>query len=231
MYVYLIRHGQSTNNVLTDMRLRVKDAPLTDLGHAQAALLAEHLACTPSSEAEPAYGITQLFCSPMIRALQTSRPIAEALGLRPQVWVDLHENGGVYLEEESGEVVGYSGITRAEIAAQFPDYVLPEEVTDQGWWDPAQGRETTGRYGRAIRVALTLRARASSEERIALVMHGGFMSLLLEALSDQLPSATRRKLYHHMNTAITLLDIDSENQVAFHYINRVAHLPPDKRSW
>ncbi len=231
MYVYLIRHGQSTNNVLADMSLRVKDAPLTDLGHEQAALLAAHLARTPASEAEAAYSITQLYCSPMYRTLQTARPIAEALGLRPHIWVDLHENGGVYLEEESGEVVGYPGMTRAEIAAEYPGYVLPEDVTDQGWWDPAQGRETTGRFGRSIRVALALRARASSEERIALVMHGGFMALLLEALSDQLPNAARRQLFHHMNTGVTLLDIDADNQIAFHYLNRVEHLPPDKRSW
>ncbi len=231
MHIYLIRHGQSTNNALEDPRLRVHDAPLTALGWQQAERLATHLATATDDPACPGYGITELYCSPMQRALQTAQPIGAALGLSPQVWVDLHENGGLFLEEEEGHIVGFPGLTRAEMRAAFPGYVLPDDVTGQGWWDPAAGQETVGRYGRAIRVALKLRARAGEDGRIALVTHGGFLSLLLEALTDQLPHDSRRQLYRHMNASLTLLDIDAEGQLAIHYLNRVDHLPLALRTW
>ena len=42
MELYIIRHGQSTNNALgEDITNRVMDAPLTDLGHQQAQLVGQ----------------------------------------------------------------------------------------------------------------------------------------------------------------------------------------------
>ena len=57
------------------------------------------------------------------------------LDLAPEIWVDIHENGGIYLDhgDERGKV-GYPGQTRAEIAARFPTIIAPKEVGENGWW-------------------------------------------------------------------------------------------------
>jgi broad specificity phosphatase PhoE len=109
MQLYIIRHAQSTNNALADQRFRVSDPGLTETGHRQAELLAEHLvhgsgrftsSTNPAGAAGIGYGITRLYCSPMLRALQTARPVSHALGLIPEIWIEIHEYGGIWLDRE-----------------------------------------------------------------------------------------------------------------------------------
>jgi broad specificity phosphatase PhoE len=97
MELYMIHHGQSTNNALSDPRSRVCDPPLTELGRRQAEIVAQHLATgtrpVPWEENfrnRSGCGITRLYCSPMWRALQTAQYIGQTLGLAPQVWIDIH---------------------------------------------------------------------------------------------------------------------------------------------
>ena len=58
------------------------------------------------------------------------------------MWLDIHDHGGIFLNNgpEQG-ITGYPGKTRPEILEQFPDYILPDEVTDEGWWKPEWGKE------------------------------------------------------------------------------------------
>jgi len=241
MELYLIRHGQSTNNALADINDRTYDPALTDFGWRQAKFVAEHLTNGISPEGVTAngvedthaslkrgFGITKLYCSPMRRALQTAQPISEALGLTPEVWLDIHEKGGIYLDhgEEQG-CVGYPGMTRPEILAEFPDYRLPDEITAAGWWKNGY-EDWPACQGRAIKVMHQLRDWASnskSDERLALVSHGGFMDALLKALCDQLPS--KHIWYHHFNTAITRIDFREDGGLSLRYLNRVEHLSPE----
>jgi len=230
MELYLIRHGQSTNNVLEDPRDRVCDPPLTALGWEQARRLAYHLATgsrlgTSDGAHSGGYGITRLYCSPMWRALQTTWPVAEALGLAPEVWVDLHEHGGIYLDhgDEKG-IVGYPGKTRQEILEEFPGYVLPDEITDHGWWTGGW-EELAACYARAVKVADRLREWAGRDERIALISHGTFMDALLKALLNQLPGY--HLWYSHFNTGITRIDFLEDGRLRVRYLNRIEHLPPD----
>jgi broad specificity phosphatase PhoE len=75
----LLRHGQSEFNLHFTATKRdpgIVDAPLTVLGHAQAATAAERLADA---------GIGRIIASPYTRALQTAAPLARALGLPVQV--------------------------------------------------------------------------------------------------------------------------------------------------
>jgi broad specificity phosphatase PhoE len=232
MQLYLIRHAQSTNNALADERNRVSDPPLTELGERQSEILAQHLAngreLEPSTNMRNApdragYGITRLYSSPMWRALQTAYFMGQALRLAPEVWVDLHEKGGIYLDDEDGRgPVGHPGKTRQEIQAAFPHYVLPEGITEHGWWN--QGYEDwTACHERAIQVADELRQWPPSDERIVLVSHGGFMDALLKALFKQLPD--RHLFYYHYNTAVSRIDLQSDGNLGVHYLNRVSHLP------
>jgi 2,3-bisphosphoglycerate-dependent phosphoglycerate mutase len=173
MQLYIIRHAQSYNNALPDIRDRVRDPHLTDLGHRQAEAVADYLVAGVHPEQKfgtdaeatgvrtvQGFGITRLYCSAMYRALQTASYIGRALALNPEVWLDIHESGGIFLEHDDERgVVGYPGKTRREIREEFPGYLLPNGVTDEGWWDVSQGREDWfSCQGRAIRVAHQLRA-------------------------------------------------------------------------
>lgn len=234
MQLYMIRHGQSTNNALTDQRNRVSDPPLTELGKQQAQVLAQHLAT--GTELEPAgntgrerdqkgYGITRIYCSPMWRALQTAEPIGQALGLAPKVWTDLHERGGIFFDHGDGRgPIGYPGKTRAEMRTTFPSYVLPEGIQEQGWWGggyedwPACHRRA-GKVAEAVRELAT----ASNGERIVIVSHVDFIDAFLKALSNQLPDD--QIFYYHYNTAVSRVDFHSNGCLDIRYLNRVSHLP------
>ena len=227
MDLFLIRHGESTNNALADVSQRVADPELTALGRAQAgqvaAYLAEGLHLAPAERTEDRPFFDRLYCSPMIRTLHTAQAIGQAMELRSEIWVAIHEMGGIYLDH-GGErgVVGYPGLTRAEIAARFPTSVASAEVGEDGWWDA--GRETDQQaQQRAIGVAADLLARAGEEKtRIGFVTHGGFMSLLLEALGNQAPNDGT--YYEHENTAITRIALAPGGTTVVKYLNRTEHL-------
>ena len=86
MELYLIRHGQSANNLRKQALAeqpntspaaavpRMADPPLTDLGELQARLAGESLRDE---------GITTLYCGPMLRTLQTAQIIGTLLDLSP----------------------------------------------------------------------------------------------------------------------------------------------------
>lgn len=240
MEVYIIRHAQSTNNALMDQGRRSQDPDLTEMGQEQAGRVAQFISSGASRDpwfnpvtgfSRPhngrGFGLTHLYTSAMYRALLTTRAIAEACGLRPGVWVALHEHGGIYLNRD-GVDIGHPGMTRREIVSHFPAFVLPDEVTERGWYDTTQGQEPLSRsQGRAIDVAAELRHRAvvDPNARIGLVTHGTFIDGLLKALLNQLPS--HHLHYLHYNTGITRLDFSDGEKVMVRYMNRIDHLPPN----
>jgi len=238
MLLYIIRHAQSTNNALADPRDRDRDPTLTELGERQADILARHLAVNvelvppggaTNGRNRPGYHFTRLYCSPMWRALQTADAIGQALGLAPEVRTDIHEQGGIYLDHWDGRgPIGYSGKTRQEIQSVFPHYVLPEEITEGGWWN-RDFEDWSACHERAIRVAAELRKWADGDqeggERVAIVSHGGFVDALLKALFNQ--AADRGVFYYHYNTAISRIDFREDGRLSVRYLNRVDHLPPD----
>lgn len=243
MEIYIIRHAQSENNALMeDQHLRVQDPSLTPTGFKQADCLSDflvdatnleelvrHKVDAPERETPFRHTFTHLYCSPMLRALQTTQPVAAKLGMTPEVWIDIHEHGGIFLEKD-GVATGFGGMTRSQILADFPDYVLPEAITEDGWWNPLNGMEHISQlYARATRVAGRLRARAQSPEtkddKVALVVHGMFIDALIKAFTHNLPSD--RYFHWHYNTAITRLDLIEDGVVILRYANRVTHLPAE----
>ncbi len=243
MELYIIRHGQSANNVsmLRDLSDRVDHDPeLTDLGIRQAKAVADYIARQTNidvwveqqpdtREAMKGFGITKLYCSPMRRALQTCLPISEALDLQPEVWVDIHEHGGLYMQDEQGKVQGFPGLTRAEMQATYPRYTLTPKITERGWWNPETGYEERElSMGRALQVASTLKMQGGSAQRIALVTHGTFASHLLKAILNMLPNDDFG--FTHYNTGITRVDFRSDGKTILRYVNRVEHLTPELMS-
>jgi 2,3-bisphosphoglycerate-dependent phosphoglycerate mutase len=223
MELYLIRHGQSTNNALEDWTRRVEDPLLTECGERQAERVAAHLAAGRHllSSGRPARRpqLDRLYVSPMIRAMQTAHPIAAALDLAPEVWPDIHEVGGIYLDHGERKV-GYPGRTRGELAARFPRYVLPDEIAEDGWWK-RDFEETHQGHARAARVAARLQRLAHEDVRVALVSHGDFLSALLHALGRQEPATGA--YFAHRNTGVTHVDLTARG-VVVHYLNRYDHL-------
>jgi 2,3-bisphosphoglycerate-dependent phosphoglycerate mutase/probable phosphoglycerate mutase len=243
MQLYLIRHAQSQNNatMLADPTNRQEaDPALTELGLKQAAAVGRFVGEAlnvdrwveqPPAVRKPVYGLgaTRLYVSPMLRTLQTCQPIAAALDLQPEIWVDIHEHGGIFLhhEDERG-IVGLPGLSRREINERFPNVILSPDVREDGWWNPAAGLESLEACQmRAIRVANALRMQSNSDQRLVLVTHGTFMDHLIKALLNLLPGNDLR--FYHYNTAVTHIDF-LNGLTILRYQNRFDHLPPELNS-
>lgn len=212
------------------------DPPITELGKQQSEILAQHLATGATQDLVPGaapgsararerqgYGITSLYCSPMLRSLQTAQPIKEATGLLPKIWVDIHESGGMFLDhgDDRGSV-GCPGMTRSEILANYPDYQVAHGITENGWWNRDR-EDLADASGRAIRVAAKLVEMSETEDRVAMISHGLFINILFKALLDQLPG--NHIYYRHNNTAISRISIQKGRTIEVISLNQLDHLP------
>jgi len=239
--LYLVRHGESTNNALTRtqgyeayMLSRSNDPLLSETGLAQARQVGPFVAKLLRADQEQALAfghvagplLDRLNVSPMWRAMQTAQPMAQVLDVAPQVRTDIFEHGGIFLRGEDGISRGYPGADRAKILSAFPTYVLPDEINEEGWWRGAE-EDLADCHARAIRVAHGLReeAKAAKEagirQRVVMVSHGTFMDALLKAIFYQLPSYA--VYYYHNNTGITCIDFNAP-EVALRFSNRLDHL-------
>ncbi len=230
MKLYIIRHGESANNALGTedssydeyMATRSPDPVLTQVGERQADLVGAYLA-------ETDYGITELHCSAMVRAMQTALPIGQALGLRPRIWIDIHEHGGMFLGNPRNDegIRSYPGITRSEASERFPGYDLSEEIRDDGWWaGDYEDMEACALRARRVAEVLDERAAGGDDSVIALITHGTFIDQLLKALTKQQENG-RRIFYFKNNTAITHVDFLKDGPLVLRYTNRVSHLPDE----
>lgn len=242
MKLFLIRHAQSANNALAEqaqmddyLDQRSPEPTITELGFEQAQRTADHLAALEwpedadgrNSRDSHGYGFTKLFVSPMWRTLQTALPISKALNLQPQVWIDIHEHGGIFHgNPRKGAVAHHTGMGRSEIEEQFPGYLLPDEITVDGWW-PGGYEEMEVCYTRATNVAKLLRewAPEMAEDRVALVSHGTFLDALIKALLGH--DFSVQMYYTHYNTAITRIDFTPGGFLLLRYMNRTEHLTPE----
>ncbi len=133
------------------------ERPLTDAGRAAAAELAEEL---------DAYGLTAIYSSPHVRAVETVAAISERRGIEIQVLDDLRER---VLSPEQHE--GW----RATL--------------EQAWADPdfavAGGESGREAQRRAIGILDLLRSRHPDGGRLVLGSHGNLISLILQALDPQ----------------------------------------------
>ena len=229
MELYLIRHGQSANNlreqVLAEHPLttpaaaapRMADPPLTDLGELQARLAGESLRDE---------GITRLYCGPMLRTLQTAQIIGTLLDLSPHVFVGIHEWGGVWEPHGDGNRVQLPGLTRKEMSAMFPGFVLPDDVTDRGWWfHDWEGDRAMLQLAHRNAVSFVAHLEAhhvDTEQRVGAVLHGGSGSSLVGALVG-VPQDVMYARFTHENTGISRISITPQRR-QISYLNRTDHL-------
>lgn len=244
MELYFIRHAQSENNALWARtgsgKGRDADPALTELGHRQAQRLADFLAQSDREVSSlPArqhnrhnFHFTHLYCSLMRRAVVTGTYIARALGLPLVAWEEIHERGGIYLrDEETEERKGLPGRDRAYFTEHHPDLMLPDSLDEEGWWNrPFEPMEAVP--ARAHRFLEELLERhGDSDDRVAMVSHGGFYQALLMALLGYEDSAEgfgrEADVFFGMNNAaISRIDFLEWGTVLV-YQNRVEHLPTE----
>jgi 2,3-bisphosphoglycerate-dependent phosphoglycerate mutase len=244
MELYIIRHGQSHNNRLwienRSSEGRSPDPPLTDKGRKQAELLSEFLLgpaiyrgdgdSTPTQidngwapQNIDGFGLTHLYCSLMLRAVQTGSVVAQALKLPLVAWLDAHEVGGIHRRNpDTGEHQGLPGKNRAFFETHFPQLVLPDDLGDGGWWSrPFELPEQ--RSARAARFVRELEARhGGTEHRVAIISHGGFYGHLMCEVFGIPPGP--HIWFSLENTGITRIGFE-DDYVWLSYANRVDFLP------
>jgi 2,3-bisphosphoglycerate-dependent phosphoglycerate mutase len=237
MQLYFIRHAQSANNALWDAtgsnQGRSEDPELTPVGRRQADLLAETLQQGEANTSignndlqnRGGYRLTHLYTSLMLRSVMTGIRVAEALGLPLVAWKDVHENGGIYLDDvEHSTQIGLPGKSRSYFNTHFPGLCLPEELGEEGWWNrPYETvEERTQRARRFIEELLD--RHGNSQDRVGVISHGAFYN---RVLGELLRMSTRQGIWFMLNNcAITRIDFHDED-AALIYMNRADFLPAD----
>jgi broad specificity phosphatase PhoE len=121
MRLLLIRHAQSTDNVVGILGTDIPGPRLTPLGLEQARAIPAALA---------GESIQAIFASPMRRTVMTAQPLADALGLEVEVLEGLEEIGAGAFEGRSDR-----------------DAVLAYMGTIMSWWQDPDARMEGGESG------------------------------------------------------------------------------------
>jgi len=169
--VYLIRHAQSEENVLSlrqktsvsaynDMICYTHATPLTRWGHFQAQLMVGRL---------DGARIERIYTSPFDRAVQTATIIGNEVGISPQMVDDLREVVPHQLKETDKDKEKDLSLRRLLLRSCVKT-ILPGGSKDAG-------EKLNEGYRRAQRVWTQLTSDTSKE--IAIVSHYGLISLLL----------------------------------------------------
>ncbi|WP_420114042.1 histidine phosphatase family protein [Pseudactinotalea sp.] len=225
MRFVVIRHGQSVNNLLYeqtgDSVGRHHDPELTDLGHTQAARLAE----TVSAGALP-WQITQIHTSLMTRAVQTAAPLADALDLPLLGHLDAYELGGPFTEADEVRTP-HPGASDTALLAASARLVLPETAGADGWYTLPYEHDAEVRAARARALVSGLREQHDDGDVVALFTHGAFFQHLLRAFLG-IEQMTGWVVKH--NTAISLFADEPKTDgatVTAHALDWMPHLSDD----
>jgi probable phosphoglycerate mutase len=167
--VLLLRHGETALNVAGALR-GLLEVPLTERGHAQAAVLGKRVT--------EEYTVSRLYSSPLRRAVDTAEHIA-SLG-----WLSIRRHEA-FIDVDYGRWAGRD-------PAEFAD---PDAERFREWErDPAiplPGAEPPRRVQERAMAALS--DVASEGEVVAVVTHDAVLQLILAAILD-LPLASYRGL-------------------------------------
>jgi broad specificity phosphatase PhoE len=161
-HFYLLRHGQSEGNARRTFQGRI-DLPLAETGRAQARAVGAWLADK---------GIGALFASPLLRAAETARIVAQACGLDTEPRLD-----DTFVEMDTGI---FSGLGYDEAQERYPEIFTSFQGRS---WEAVPGAEKADSlYARALRAWSLLRERAlSGEKALACISHSGFIQWLVRA--------------------------------------------------
>ena len=204
--VYFVRHGDALPEqdevVLGDYDAQA----LSDLGRRQAEALAKRLA---------RYGIAAIYSSPIGRAVQTARPLAEALGLEVVVDHDLRE-------VELGPIGGATeGMTDPAAVAALLRQRLREiaAIAVAGDWSVIPGSEPRAAARERITAAVARIHAAHPGQRVAVFAHGGIINAYFAALLD----LNRDYFFPAANTSVSVARVLGERRLLM-ALNDITHL-------
>lgn len=170
MKLQLVRHAQSTSNVLRILNTKMPGPPLTELGRQQAEALAEQLADEL---------VVAVYCSVAVRAQQTAAPVAARHGLEVRVIEGVQEIFVGELEDrgDQADIEAYASVyhpwTRGELELSMPGGERGVDVRD--------------RYFEAVAQVRAKHEQEHPDGTVVLVSHGGVMRLCAELLTDNVP--------------------------------------------
>jgi probable phosphoglycerate mutase len=167
----LIRHGESQAAYMEEPFPLVNgyaDPELAPDGRFQAERLAERLAKTR---------IDAIYVTTLRRTAATAAPLAERLGLTPQIEPDLRE---VYLGDWE------AGLFRKMVADNHP---VAERMWAEERWDVIPGAEPAEAFAARVGGAIRRVAAAHPDQRVAIVTHGGVIAQALALASGSRPFA------------------------------------------
>jgi 2,3-bisphosphoglycerate-dependent phosphoglycerate mutase len=237
MQVYFIRHAQSTNNELWERmgsgKGRSEDPELTEKGKKQIIELAKFVSKTPDQnlydrrdhQNRYGFGFTHLYASPMVRALQTGLAVAQRINKPLSIWRDIHEGGGIFLENEAGEHEGLPGKPRRFFEKEYPQVILPDDLLEEGWWNrPFEPYEN--RRKRAELIWQRILSTHHQGDRVALFSHGGFFNYFMSWVLKQ--DLGEKAWFDINNVSISRFDINLETQrINIQYVNKTDFLPTE----
>lgn len=159
MLIYIIRHGESLFN--RENRIQGQtDVALSSFGEQQALAIAEHFA--PGD-------LDAIISSPLQRAYQTARPLAQRLNLEIQTLDDLKEiHAGIF-----------SGLLWSEINERFPEYSAGWNNMEFDFVIP-EGESRRQLQERGMRAMETIAK--LPYERVAVIAHGGVLCAALKGI-------------------------------------------------
>jgi broad specificity phosphatase PhoE len=205
MKLLLIRHGQSVAN--TEGRLQGQfDSPLTDLGRDQARALARRL------ERE-GWSISAIYASDLKRAAET----AEILAAELHAPLSLDERLREY------DVGILTGLVWPEIEHVHPDIwqALHHDTT----WVRLPGAEGNGPFHARLAAMLAdIQSGHGEEETVALVSHGGSLSMIFVHLLGMEPR--RPSPFRFGNVSLSVVELRARGPLVT-CLNDVCHLDDD----
>jgi len=190
--IWFMRHGETLWN--RERRLQGwQDIALNDTGHRQAQALAHRLAETAAHAPFAA-----LYSSPLARALDTAKPVAQRLGLALQIEPGLRERCFGVLE----------GIALNDIAQCAPKAAAVWRRRDPD--EPLEGGESLGQFqARILGAAQTIACRHLGA-RVLAVTHGGALDILWRTANHVALSAPYPPPLP--NASINRIGIDAQGQ-------------------
>lgn len=200
MNLYLIRHGESTGN-LAGIIQGCDNFPLSDLGRSQAEFLANSFKDMQ---------LDYIYSSDLTRASDTAKALAKKKNLSVHEWEKVRE---VHLGP-------LQGLTRSEIYERFPE-TIENSILTSG----VKGTETVAELSERCQYVMDQLQRAHKNDHVAIVSHGGFLSILLMYLLTGDQWHLLHRPFQIGNTSISHIEWPkNRRKPLIHYINRTGHL-------
>lgn len=196
MEITLLRHGESAANLAGRWQGQ-SDAPLTEQGRRQVAMVTRRLAT---------WGLNRVLTSDLGRARQSAADLGLPVEVDP-AW-------------READIGAWEGLTRDEVAERFADQL---EALAAGQDVPLGGGERMSEFRSRIEEAFEkLLGGLDEDDHVLVVTHGGVLSGLAASVLG-LGFERRRTIGRLTNCSLTTLRIGDEGRQVLRY-NDAAHL-------